>query len=521
MIIRKPYAFLIKNFRKIHILLLVLCAFVFYHIMQLRNFVSTFLSLGVYDAYNEPVTKYINFFVIISLIVIIVITFIVISLLRHKGKPWKLYLIIIAEYLFMFVVLVLVYNYFHSYSGSTETAGPRLLKDLLFMSSIPQYVVFIILLIRVTGVDLAKFDFKGDSEYLELSSSDREEIEINIDIDKESFKRLFKRLKRNLGYFYAEHKFFVNVFVTVIFIGGVIYIYNYVFIVNKIYKQGEVLNTNNAYSIRINNSYFTNKDYAGTVISEDSNFVVVDLTIKNNASKREVNLGRYHLMNGVNNYTHTSQTYSNDFKDLGKSYELLEMKNGEEINLVLIYKVDKKLDYSRFVMYYQDFNNKDGNSYIRKIRLNVEDVSKIKEKDSDLKLKDTLEFQLLGKKNRVIFDSVEFSNLVNYSYSDCYTRDCYFNTGEVSVDNNYKILILSYASNQLDGKDMVDFSTGYGKINYMNSSGKDTVIDMVSAVKRDYYGKYLYLKVPAEVELSNSISLNYTVRDTLYKYKLR
>ena len=63
MVIRKPYAFLIKNFKKIHIFLFLLCAFIYYKVLQVNEFVSEFMQLGSYDSYNEPIARYINFFI--------------------------------------------------------------------------------------------------------------------------------------------------------------------------------------------------------------------------------------------------------------------------------------------------------------------------------------------------------------------------------------------------------------------------------------------------------------------------
>ena len=45
MIIRKPYAFLIKNFRKIHIVLLILSLFVAYKLINVNSFVYEFMKL--------------------------------------------------------------------------------------------------------------------------------------------------------------------------------------------------------------------------------------------------------------------------------------------------------------------------------------------------------------------------------------------------------------------------------------------------------------------------------------------
>ena len=55
---------------------------------------------------------------------------------------------------------------------------------------------------RTFGLDIKKFNFNMDEEFLELSEADREEFEIRLDIDKNTFKRGFRRLLRNLGYIY-------------------------------------------------------------------------------------------------------------------------------------------------------------------------------------------------------------------------------------------------------------------------------------------------------------------------------
>ena len=55
MIIRKPYAFLIKNFRKIHIFLLVLSVYVAYKLFDVNSYVSEFMRLGTYDMFGDPV----------------------------------------------------------------------------------------------------------------------------------------------------------------------------------------------------------------------------------------------------------------------------------------------------------------------------------------------------------------------------------------------------------------------------------------------------------------------------------
>ena len=105
MIIRKPYAFLIKNFRKIHIFLLILCFFVAYKLYDVSRFVGDFTSLGIYDLYSDPITKHITIFLTISVILLIIGSLALLFLLRHKKKQWKIYLIPVFEYIALLFVL--------------------------------------------------------------------------------------------------------------------------------------------------------------------------------------------------------------------------------------------------------------------------------------------------------------------------------------------------------------------------------------------------------------------------------
>ena len=67
---------------------------------------------------------------------------------------------------------------------------------------------FLILFIRITGLDLNKFGFKNDKEFLELEQADREEFEVSVNIDKDAFKRGYKKVLRLIRYFYDKGKVF-------------------------------------------------------------------------------------------------------------------------------------------------------------------------------------------------------------------------------------------------------------------------------------------------------------------------
>lgn len=518
MIIRKPYAFLIKNFRKIHIFLLILCGFIYYKCMQTRSFVTEFLQLETYDAYYEPITKYASVIALLVLLIIIGLSVVLVVLLRHKKKPWKLYIIPLVTYAFLFLTFVLTISLFSGYDSSSGTTGIRAINDLLFIGTLPQYAVIIILLMRIFGVDLNKFDFKSDQEYLELSNDDREEIEISVNIDKDSFKRVFKRLKRNIGYFYQEHRFLMNILASILVVVCVVGIYRFVFIVHKSYKQGDAIETN-GYTISINHSYFTNKDYRGEVISKASDFVVLDITIKNNANEREVNFNRFHVMNGTGNYTQTYETYANDFRDLGDTVDKLTLGNQDSKRLLLVFKVDKDLNPDKFVLYYQELDN--NKPYLRKIKLDMEDYSKIeKQKTKVLREEETIQF---GEEE--LSFSIEDVSLVSqtiYNTWVCSSRNsCHSASTDLVARQGKLILQIFFASTSFTGKDFVDFSMEYGKIVYIDNKGKRREASVVDALDKDYNGNYMYLEVPQSLQEASEIRLVYTVRNKKYVYRLK
>lgn len=518
MIVRKPYAFLIKNFKKIHIFMFILCAYIYYKTVSLSSFIREFMDLFSYDSYNEPISKYTGFLPIFCILLLIASSVALIILLKHKNKPWKMYLILAAEYTALLIAFAFTASYFNSYSGSLETTGIRALRDIVFILTIPQYAVFIILGIRILGVDLNKFDFKSDSEYLELSDSDREEVEISLNLDKDSVKRTYRKIKRNLGYFYKEHRLVINI-VILLLVAVIAYkSYVYIFITNKSYKQGDIINTN-GYSLKINNSYYTDKDYKGDIVETNNSFVILDVTIKNNAKKRKVNFNRFHIMNRTYNHSPTNKTYETAFKDLGTTIEDLTLSSGEEKTLLLIYKVSAKEEQDKFVLYYQELNGND--KHLRKIKLKLNNLSKINQ-EKQVELGDVMTIDTPTMDEEFIFDEITITDTVSYGRKVCDNDSCQVKEYQTSPIKGYKILKIEFSSNDFSGKDMIDFLSDYGKISYIDNSKTRKGLKIKNALDTlNYYGKYVYLKVPDNLATANEIKLIITARNNQYIYKLK
>ena len=513
MIIRKPYAFLIKNFRKIHVFLLILSIYVLYKLVDVNRFVGEFSRLGTYDLYNDPVTKHISWLLMLSVFVLIVGSVSLLFLLRHKQKPWKIYLVPVIGYISLFFILNMIKGFFTSYSGDFETTDLRMSKDLLSMFFLVQVPIMGIYLMRIFGWDIKKFNFNADQEFLELSEEDREEIEIGLDIDKNTFIRGYKRLIRNINYFYLEHKGICKTIFAVLSVIILFNLYKFVFVTNKSYKVGDVYSAN-GYTFKVNNVYYTDKDYNGNIIQKKSNFVIVDLTIKNNAQPRKIYLENFHIKNGVKDYVTTRKTFETEFKDLGNTLtSTRELKRDEELDCIIVYKVDKNLNKNRFILYYQEQN------YLRKIKLKVKDIGKV---DDTIKLSLDDELNVGFRKNS---DEVVFTNYLIVENAKYTTRKksvtgTSLTEHDLVIDGDNRILVLEFSSNVWEAKNMIDFLENYGKLNYKDSEGNEETISIEDPIKKTYYGKSVYLKVPVELENAEELSLELTIRNKHYIYKI-
>ena len=370
---------------------------------------------------------------------------------------------------------------------------------------------------RILGIDLKKFNFQLDKEYLELSQEDQGEFEINIDFDKHSIERFGRKMLRNLNYFYMEHKTIVYVVITVF---SIILVRNIIttIVSHKSYSQGDTY-TANGYTIKVNNVYYTDKSYNGDIISDTNAYVIVDVTITNNATMRTINIDHFHLFNGVSDYTESSKTNEKYFKDMGPIYDESELGRGKSKTFLMIFKVKKDLKPNGFVLFYQEYNG--SNTYLRKIKLKVNNLSKIKTQ-KDMALGDDFTITIKGKDENIILDGVDF-----YESSYYILTKCNQNTGCENINRNLestedkKIMILSYGTDDYEAKDIIDFSTDYGKIIYIDSNGKKQAINMKSMTRETYSGKYYYTLVPREVEQSNELSIQFTIRNKRYIYKIK
>ena len=516
MVFRKPYAFFIKNFRKFHILLIIMCGFIYSKTLQVSTFNKDFLTYLSYDAFLEPISKYLSPVLYIITFLTIIIFLILLIVLRRKQKPWKLYLVPVLEYVALAIIFYTITNFYNTYEGDFSTTTIRALNNFLSIATVPQYFVFLILIMRSLGLDIKNFNFSADEEFLELEQEDREEFEISVDFDKHSIKRNVKKLQRVLGYFYEEHKYICNVIFIILTGFALFRTYYYFGVSHKTIKENKVFNVNN-YSMMINKSFYTDKDKSGNILEKNSAFVILNLSVLNNGASREFNGNDFHIVNGNKNYTFQGNTYSNDFSDIGNSFPTGKIKNGMQKNFALIFKVDKNLDYHNFILYYQEY--KGNTSYLRKIKLNLENVSDIE----DVKTLNITETLQMENKKEFTYESILFQDNANYNIESCDADDnCAIVTRNITTPIGSKVLLINFSSPDYEGKELMKLTTDYGKIKYKDNDGFYRELEITDCLaNKDYLGKNLYIKVPSDLENMKEVSIVYTIRNKRYSYKIK
>ena len=521
MILKKPYAFLIKHFQKIHIVLLVLCGYIFYKNAQFSSFVADYLSLGTYSSALDSVDQYVNILFYVVSVCILIITSFIIYLLHYKRKPYRIYFLIILEYVFMIGIFAYGANYFHSLTTAVSITKTLALRDLLFIASLPQYIVFILLIVRSLGIDLKKFGFQRDEEYLGLEQQDNEEFEFEVKVDKDKYKRAIKKRLRYLRYFYQENKKVVHILLVIVICGLIGFTSYYFGVAHKVYRMNQSF-TANQYTIRVNKGYVTNLDYKGDSVLGDNSkkkFVILDLTVINRSNEREMNMTRFHLLNGLSSFVNTL-TYNQSFTDLGKPYDKTALKSQEERTFLLIYEVDKDLDNEKFVLTYQEVVNSQTLD-LKKIKLNLTDLSQVNVAEEKKLEEDMTVVYPNQTKQTVRFLDMQLVDQTNYFYEKCYVNDCSVVEETMVAPTGQMLMVISYLSDDFTTRELVDFSSRYGTISYIDNKQESKDVPVSMALNRTYQGNYLYLTVPLAIKDSSEIRLKFTIRDQEFVYRLR
>lgn len=504
MVVRKPYKFLISNFKKIHLFISIILIFICFKSNKLLDY---FYNLIEGTGNKGLISNYINYF-IIFLVVISIVSFIIIYILmKHKKKPKLFYFVSILGYLIIILITLLSYSYLdkirYEYIDLKEI---RLYRDFNIISLYFQYFVIICFLFRGFGIDYKRFNFKKDLQ--EFSLEDNEEIEINVDLDYNKIDRKINRAKRELKYYYLENKLFIIIILLVILIIGIIYGINNIYIPNRYHSLNKELKFGN-YSFLINDVYITNKDYSNKKINDNS-YVVIYFKIKS-SDNNNYNINNFSLKY-KNKVYKPEFTLCEDFKDIGICYKNQGLNNGYN-NFILIFNINNDNKNNKDLVFKLKYGN-----IIYNYKLKENKINKEYKLNEDIDLTNTI---LENSKYKIL--NYNLNNRFDYTYNNCLSNGM-CNTFNAYISSQIGLIMeLNIESNiqkNYFNLNNYNFIKYYGTLKYkINEEEKTSILNNKTNNKMD--NNKVYFEVDKEINNADSIWFEFNIRGDKIKYILK
>ena len=393
MVLRKPYAFLIRNFKLIHFILAILMGVFFSKLRSIADFFKEYIDQGIYGQVYNAVSDNIGAIGIILPVIIIGVLILIAYILNMKQKPIRFYIIGIITYIVEIILLIIASFILNSIQhGSVSITLIDIFYDFFNIISYIPVVFIVITLARAVGFNIKQFNFKKDLMELNISEEDSEEFELEVDVDTEDIKAKINRKLRFIKYVYLENKIVFISGAIILVIGLAFGIYSYISSMEKIYDEGYSF-TAYGLEVTLNKSYKTKYATNGKLIDKNRFFIIVDFTIKNNYETDQV-LPYEYIYLRLDELEKISPT--NDYKDEFSDFGLRYVENN---------KIKAKEDETT------------GSYKYSKIDLKPIEFNEVKQVSSK-KLGEELEFKnshIEGTKIKI--DEVNIENKFNYKYT--------------------------------------------------------------------------------------------------------
>lgn len=503
MILRKPYAFLIKHFKLIHLFLTAIYIYLAFYTNSILTYYNNFISgnIGKLNAIN-----YINSYYLIAIIVSIIISTIILILMIHKKKPKFLYIVLILIYIIIAALISMSMSGLNTiYFSVLDTQTLRLYRDLLRITLIVQYIIIAIILIRGLGFDIKKFDFVKDLNEMNIEITDDEEVELTIG-NTNTITRKIRRYIREFKYYYIENKTFINIVILllIIVLASTISIDKQV--INKVYSEREIFTTDD-FKFQVLNTYITNKSNTNETITNNTSFVIIKLEITSNNGEKTINTSNLILKTNNNVYTINNRYYAK-FEDIGNAYR--NQKISTTKNYLFIYNIpNDNLSKNMTLIYGED----------KKISLNPIYLDKV-DKTTNLKLTDTIDLsQTILSSGTITINKYELNNKYSYEYKYEINGKEYTSNLNISSTANtiIKLDISSSLPNKLTPYDII---SNYGKIKYTKDNEEKTSKLLTNRTPGSYK-EGLYLEVDKDLENADEIYLELIIRNKKYLYTIK
>ncbi len=532
MIFRKPYAFLIKYFKVINAILAIISCYIAYRFYNIIVFFNDYIANGYTGIFYKGFSNtYISSFMFLLIILILIGLSGIILLFIYKKKPIKEYLFIVIYYIILMVYLNIVKNTMVSLEMAAITAETsRVFRDVSMILILPQIIIIIIFIFRTFGYNLKKFEF--DKDIKEISSEDNEEFEFTFKNDGIKAKRTVRRFGREFIYYVKENKLIVSIIAVVLVILGIYFgIKSLPEIVDKEYSQNDSFTVGKA-TYNINDSIITNIDYKGDIITKDSYYVVLKLSVINNdIDNLKIDYNNF-LLKVNDEYIYPITDKNKHFIDYASDNSKGIIKaNGKRV-ILLVYKIMSDEVKKNYTLRVDNGSVYSKNKVVA--RFNYVEITPI--------LVDKVSIgNTFNMGDELVLNNTNLGNttfkIINYritdsymyEYEQCILKTCSKYKDIVNIDytkNDKTLMVINYAFKLDDTvpyyesyKSVNSFANHFLKVKY--TYNKEEKIANVSDVTPEKLKDKLVLQTTKEIKDSSNIYLTINVRNKEYLIKLK
>lgn len=499
MILRRPYAFLIKYFKIIHIILFIMFGYLLFSLRKIYLFLVDYVKKGTFNYIENMVGEYIPIILIVILIFSIISGIFIYLLMKRKDKP-SLFYMLLTIYSSISFILIFVYRAFFNNLEITvyETLSVIIYRDIMAFLYYICYFFIAILFVRAFGFDIKKFSFEKDRKELNLDTTDNEEVELGLSLDKYDTLKKIRKNKREFIYYYKENETFFRIIGIALISFLLFFMYIHFFVNNKVYNTDSTIELGNI-EFKVLDHFITKEDEYQNVISPDNYFLVMNLQINNkNDSVYTFDNEIFRIYDNIN-YYHPSSTHCSSFSDLGTCYTPNTKINKGLQEFILIFKINN----SSFNGYFEILKNKKNNYNYLRIDL----------KSSLVNLKES-SYEMNNDYFNI--ESYKYADEISYEITECQEENCVNKTKNLYPNLGEKLLILKVNNMENFNKEFLDNYLGMyyyvNDVRYKVSSSKINVLDVNN--------NDVYISVPNLVLKEQNIGIYFQTRRNIIYIKL-
>ena len=531
MILRRPYAFLIKHFKLFHLILTAITVYLLRRTISVLQFFSSYMSNTEILYYEDYSTKLFSRPMFVLPVVMIVVIGIVLAVLIRKKKPTIFYFICIGTSIATYVLFNISMDVVIDMETEVLSAQKvGLIRDFLTFTVFIQSYMVLINFVRGIGFDIKKFDLGKDLQELETSDEDNEEVEISVNVDTNKINRNYRRSRRFAFYNYMEHQLLYNILFVIIGMSVVFGTAYYIIKSDETYSMYEAFSTE-SYRITIKNAYVTSVDYRGKEIEEGKRYVVLEANVNTLLEDKVLDPRNVQLVVGDHTLYHV-QKHKEEFFDLGNVY-MGEKLNQKIQTYLFIYELDNYLENMdilfRFAENYDSAEDRLSKDYID-VELDIKDLDKTKlltQKVGEKLIVDDTVF----KNSEIIINTLDIKDKFKISYRKKLANNEYYDSIEYitpRIDENYDKGLLNIVgtlelSNLNTGiSKFTTFVERFGSLYYLKDGEEhrfyfESHVDSDKVVLEDKY----YMEIKKEILDSSEAYFELRFRNKIYRYKIK